>query len=225
MGWREEYIDKYFDDPDDSFMMRIVSGEFGKRLYKFSSEEYAFDNLKNGLIPVKKAKDENDAFELTYRLNFNRNGQWEGTDDIDEKVYYSYFKKNLSKEEKDKIYKQANDYYKEPLDDYFKNKYIASLSDRNDLPSMWAYYGNNNSGICIAYDIISLISLNQVFPVIYTEDTPVFHNKDKDDFKDILRILTSKPKDFYLENEWRIVVNVLLSIRKCTTLLIKKCTT
>jgi hypothetical protein len=93
---------------------------------------------------------------------------------------------------------------------------VCSFSERNDSMLMWAHYADNHRGFCIEYDIKSVSDINDprrrfLFPVVYSENLfdATEHYYGKEDIKKnklyIVRAALIKAKDWYYENEWRLV--------------------
>ena len=107
--------------------------------------------------------------------------------------------------------------------------YVKSFSATWDDSSMWAYYGDAHTGMCVGYDL-KLISdndpiLGHIFPVVYLEDRFVNAkiedlieeneclNAKKDDsngeydycLQEIRSLFLSKGQSWEHEREWRII--------------------
>lgn len=78
------------------------------------------------------------------------------------------------------------------------DKRILSLSERSNINSMWAYYGDNNEGVCLEFKRQLLIPVDSVFrKVIYEPEPPLIDN-----LNDIKRYL-QKSSFWRIEREWR----------------------
>ena len=80
-----------------------------------------------------------------------------------------------------------------------KSVFVSCFSETYTSNPMWAYYGNNQRGICVGYDLRSLIEKYNCFPVIYSEIMPEIQSSDFS-YESIL----TKSNIWKHELEWRI---------------------
>ena len=76
---------------------------------------------------------------------------------------------------------------------------LCAFSEKNDDILMWSHYSNNHYGVCIAYNLKSIINQYDVFPVIYTDEYDVHQSE-------LERILT-KFSAWEYEAEWRLILH------------------
>lgn len=115
--------------------------------------------------------------------------------------------------------------------DIRKNTYLFCMSEKYNLDSMWAYYGDNNRGFCIEYDYNKALKYPKVAKQVLLTTRKVKYSKscksisfvpiireiilNKRQNKEIqnklsnefMEQLITKNKEWLKEKEWRIIVN------------------
>lgn len=111
--------------------------------------------------------------------------------------------------------------------------YMTCLTESNDNILMWSHYAKGHTGICIEYDLKTLVNdkyqiLNHIFPVIYDNDIILERNipkmiesyksiktaidideaLDNKLFNDIIPLFLIKSKVWEYEREWRIIYSL-----------------
>lgn len=76
---------------------------------------------------------------------------------------------------------------------------LCAFSEKNDDILMWSHYSNNHYGVCIAYNLKSIINQYDIFPVIYADQYDVHQSE-------LERILT-KFSAWEYEAEWRLILH------------------
>lgn len=101
-------------------------------------------------------------------------------------------------------------------DNFLKQIFICSFSEKYDSVLMWAHYTNNHSGFCIEYDLSHLPLVhnfrNLLYPVIY--DSEIFDisdflegDKNGSEYSNLymLQAIIRKSLDWAYEHEWRVI--------------------
>ena len=112
--------------------------------------------------------------------------------------------------------------------------YMTCLTESNDNILMWSHYAKGHTGICIEYDLKTLVNdryqiLNHIFPVIYNNDiilkrnipnllrdykllkTAITNEEDywgEEMFDDIIPTFLIKSEAWKYEREWRIIYSL-----------------
>ena len=111
--------------------------------------------------------------------------------------------------------------------------YMTCLTESNENILMWSHYAKGHTGICIEYDLKTLVNdkyqiLNHIFPVIYDNDIILERNIPKmieiyksiktaidiDEaldgklFNDIIPLFLIKSKVWEYEREWRVIYSL-----------------
>ncbi|HEO1801006.1 TPA: DUF2971 domain-containing protein [Acinetobacter baumannii] len=101
-------------------------------------------------------------------------------------------------------------------ENFLKQIFICSFSEKYDSVLMWAHYSNNHSGFCIEYDLSKVPVMNHfrnfLYPVIY--DSELFdisdliaQKNDENEYSNLymLQAIIRKSPDWAYEHEWRVI--------------------
>ena len=83
--------------------------------------------------------------------------------------------------------------------------FISFLSEKCDSMLMWSHYSDEHKGLCLGFDLKSLIQKYDFFPVIYSNRMPKVKNADIDNKSALLKSILTKSKEWSYEQEWRII--------------------
>ena len=83
--------------------------------------------------------------------------------------------------------------------------FISCFSEKCDSMLMWSHYSDEHKGLCLGFDLKSLIQKYDVFPVIYSNRMPKVKNADIDNKSALLKSILTKSKEWSYEQEWRII--------------------
>jgi hypothetical protein len=118
--------------------------------------------------------------------------------------------------------KEKMDAYKKSVQDrMYDGLAICCFTDEKHSDSLWAKFGNNNTGMCLEYDMTrcanSDIQKAEMYPVYYSDIPINLSDLLSSDFKRtywnprILRAILTKKTEFHAEREWRFVLSYLAS--------------
>ncbi len=109
--------------------------------------------------------------------------------------------------------KQARKVAKVLRDHWHKNIGILCAGTSYDSPVMWAHYGHKHQGVCLGFDVV--VGDDQDLPsqVTYEPDRVqgLFDNlgpKNPMTKDQLVKLLTTKFKDWEYEREWRLFANL-----------------
>lgn len=201
LSWEMDFYKNYIcGHQEEAFEIR--DEHLPEKLYKYQKiEDCRLDTLENNELYFSSKKGLNDPFDLS-------------------PIFYD-------KHEISKILEECQGDISEIdsiLEDVANNMGILSLSTSPFNMPLWAHYGNNHKGICVEYDIKSILKLNTYFKYRILK---VYYINKRIDITDILKklfkyiknndesnqmricyslymIMTLKHKDWTYEDEWRI---------------------
>lgn len=151
------------------------------KYYRFQPiNKLTLQNLNNQVNWVSDPYLFNDPFEFSHQSNFH----------LDENGKVKYVQgeelKNL-----------------EQIRERIKEYGVVCYSKDYQNNLLWSHYADNHSGMCLVFDI-ELENSNGLYEVNYTEQFPMIDLSDKEKIhEEILRIVTTKPKEWAYEQELR----------------------
>jgi hypothetical protein len=179
-------------------------------LFKYTSiNKYTLQNLHDNNLFATVPSEFNDLYDST--MHFDTVSQYKRSiNEVNKSSSDLGYEEVINQELKESFLKYAIELDTRKLT-YLTDDYrIVCFSANNKDIKMWSHYGNNNKGICIAYDISKCSNeLNKyVFPVIYVDKPIDVTELCEDNYKIGLAVLISiisKFNDWQYEKEWRIV--------------------
>lgn len=218
---KKKFIEKYFngDEKEKIKCLNYKNEKMPDSLFKYThANEHIYDLICDDLLFLPKIENLNDPYEIQLFYDIEKIAKefsFKNRKVIKKEVngaeieaeYYKDMEPDDKKELNDKIHK---------LNEDIKNKLsIFCLAERNDINPMWAHYADNHEGICIEYDLKKYENtfLKTIcFPINYVEKNDVTEDlislvvyKNLENTIFLLKVATTKSKDWEYENEWRIV--------------------
>jgi hypothetical protein len=119
------------------------------------------------------------------------------------------------------------DAYKKSVQDRMYHRLaICCFTDDKHSDSLWAKFGNKNTGMCLEYDMRRCanfqIQKSEMYPVYYSDIPIDLSDLLSSDFKRtywnprILRAILTKKTEFHAEREWRFVLSYFASEKGLT---------
>ena len=83
--------------------------------------------------------------------------------------------------------------------------FVSCFSEKNDSMLMWSHYGDEHKGICLGYDLRTLIQKHDFLPVIYSNRMPQDKSVSNENESALLKYILTKGECWSYEHEWRII--------------------
>lgn len=218
---KKKFLDNYFnkDERNKIKWLEYKNEKMPDSLFKYTrANKHVYDLICDDLLFLPKIEALNDPYEI--QLFY----------DIDKLAKEISFKnRKIVKKEVDGAEIEAQyvrdlnpseirelNYIFRDINEKIKNRTsLSCFAERNDINPMWAHYADNHAGICIEYDLKNCkdsFLKTLCFPVDYVEKNDVtddlistFIYGDFEELLFLLKVTTTKSKDWEYEKEWRIV--------------------
>jgi len=187
------------------FHERIRTGKIPSRMYKYMSVDTAIKVLSSGTLLFQKARNFNDPFDCNANVDVSQT-DWDG--------WHKYFSGVVKDESWAAVLASnsfvnpysTNDKVKDLIRKRIDDLGILCLTPDNDNVNMWAYYANNNCGVCLGFDIDNDCD-TFCYPnrVSYSNEFPTFNYITN--CHSLLDALLHKDECWKEENEYRIIHN------------------
>lgn len=171
------------------------------KLYKYCSESYLIENLKNNQIFLGKIANCNDPLEGA--VNFNVNTML--LDDFI-KAYYP-FAVNFNWFGKSNTIHQVQ---KKLMSDFKNESGICCFSETHKLMTMWGHYANKHHGVCLEFNKAEFEDYG-IEKVHYAKKVPIIEILEKSQLQkrtlleNYRKACLTKSEGWGYEKEWRII--------------------
>jgi len=204
-SWKQELIEA-LQGNDLVQAQKTTASNIPKKLYKhFSISDNTFDTLEKGAVWLSDPSSFNDPYDsATSLISETMQPGWEEEMDITSEQLSAI---NTAKE----IFEMAK--HQDDLKQIRRALRVCCFSELNNSILMWSHYADEHKGICVEYDLTSLVSTTLppkwfLYPMIYSEtlfDVNPYMNETNIHPLSLMLCSLYKSDEWSYEKEWRLI--------------------